>query len=117
MKLLAVFAVLALLLAPAVQAVDNSKWCGTIVAIYGICSPELVDNYIKMTSAPPKLPNTIHTPSGNFTTVQLVKAGANELPPVVDTKNMSVGERAELPNVKYSWYYNGQIWVRSRLYK
>jgi hypothetical protein len=33
-------------------AEDNSKWCGTMMAIYQACSPELIANFLAKTSVP-----------------------------------------------------------------
>lgn len=48
-KLTAVLAVVTfiiLFLSGNVHATDNSQWCGVVSEIYGVCSPELVNNYL-----------------------------------------------------------------------
>ena len=86
-----------LLLAHAVHAEDNSKWCGTVTAIYGICSPELVSNWLAHKSdvyiRPPKPPTqTIVLSTPSPTIVEQVKV------------------EAEKPKVKPCFYYTSEGW-------
>lgn len=45
MKLLTLL-IIALLLVPVIHAEDYSRYCSMITEIYGVCSPELVANYL-----------------------------------------------------------------------
>jgi len=80
----------------------EAKWCGIMFAIYGVCSPELIDNYLLMTYDPPKPPKTMQTSVASTFPIVVVKEA--EKPPVLDN-----------PAYRYSYYWNGVVWVKSRL--
>ena len=72
-----ILAVVALLLFSGLaHAEDNSKWCGLMVAIYGVCSPQLIDNYLVKTSEVVKPTSTKVVPNvpTSFNEPQLVKS-------------------------------------------
>ena len=79
-----------------------SRLCGLMTAIYGVCSPELVENYLIKTYTPPKLPK--NTPISVASTLPSVVFKEVEKKPILDT-----------PMYRYSYYYNGVVWVKSRL--
>jgi hypothetical protein len=45
-KIIGLSAIAILVLLSNTASADDSKWCATIQAIYGVCSPELVSNYL-----------------------------------------------------------------------
>ena len=109
------FGIVLLFLSSFTWAADNSKWCGLMVSLYGVCSPELISNYLTMTQNPPKPPNTIkasvlpHT----STAILVKEAERGTLP----TSKLELGEAdPPLPVFKYSYYWNGIGWVKSRLF-
>jgi len=48
-KILGMAGIVALMFLSHTVHADNSEWCGTIMAIYGVCSPELIENYLSHT--------------------------------------------------------------------
>jgi hypothetical protein len=114
MKLLAVGLVF-LFLSSFAYAEDNSKWCGLMHAIYGMCSPQLIDNYLMMTQHPPKPPNTIQASVKTITTpATLVKEAERGLSPPTSQAGVGIQD-VPAPAYRYSYYWNGVVWVKSRL--
>ena len=114
MKLLAVGLVF-LLLSSLVLAEDNSKWCGLMTALYGVCSPQLIDNYLMMTQHPPKPPNTIRASAITTNTAVLVKEAERGLSPPTSQGGVGIQD-VPAPAYRYSYYWNGIEWVKSRLF-
>ena len=112
-----VVGVMFLFLSSFAYAEDNSKWCGLMHAIYGMCSPQLIDNYLMMTQHPPKPPNTIKASVQPITIPAiLVKEAVTGVssPP---TSQAGVGiQDFPAPAYHYSYYWNGIEWVKSRLF-
>jgi hypothetical protein len=67
-----------LLVLPITTFATDDKWCGLMVSIYGMCSPELIDNYLLMTYEPPKLLKTIHTSAISTFPIVMVKEADRE---------------------------------------
>ena len=42
-----------------VASADKSEWCGTIVAIYGVCSEQLIDNWLYHTGVSGELKQSL----------------------------------------------------------
>jgi hypothetical protein len=89
-----------LLLANAVHAEDNSKWCGTITAIYGVCSPELISNFLAKSSY--SIPRVV-PPKPPATTIVLSKPS----PTIVEQVKP---ETAKEQIVKPCWFYTPTGW-------
>ena len=89
-----------------IHADNNDKYCSIMYAIYGICSPELVSNYLLQTSS-----QVYHAPR--------VIPQANRsltIASTVSTKLISTDANVKTePNVRYTWYWNNKEWVRGRL--
>jgi hypothetical protein len=110
-----VVGVMFLLLSSFTYAEDNSKWCGLMNAIYGMCSPQLIDNYLMMTQHPPKPPNTIQASVKTITTpATLVKEAERGLSPPTSQAGVGIQD-VPAPAYRYSYYWNGVVWVKSRL--
>jgi hypothetical protein len=95
---------------PITANATDDKWCGLMVSIYGLCSPQLIDNYLLMTANPPKPPTTIHA-SVNST-----------FPAVVILEAVKINKTAKkeqswpvVPGYRYTFYWNGITWVHGRL--
>lgn len=89
-----------------IHATDNSQWCGTITAIYGVCSPELIANFLAKSS--------YNTPR---VVIPKMKPQAN--PPIAIASSVSTllteANATTEPNVRYTWYWNNVKWIRGRL--
>jgi len=109
-----VVGVMFLFLSSFAYAEDNSKWCGLMHAIYGMCSPQLIDNYLMMTQHPPKPPNTIRASAITTNTAVLVKEAERGLSPPTSQAGVGIQD-VPAPAYRYSYYWNGVVWVRSRL--
>jgi hypothetical protein len=92
-----------LLVLPIATFATSDKWCGLMTSIYGMCSPQLIDNYLLMTYNPPKLHKNTQTPIAIPSPKVVFKEAVKE--PVFDG----------LP-YRYSWYWNNKEWVMSRLF-
>jgi opacity protein-like surface antigen len=110
-----IFAVAFLLLSSTAYAADNSQWCGLMTALYGVCSPQLIDNYLMMTKNPPKPPNTIRASAITTYTAVLVKEAGTGVSSPPTSQAGAVIQDVPAPAYRYSWYWNGAVWVKSRL--
>jgi hypothetical protein len=88
-----------LLLVPFINAEDNSKWCGTITAIYGVCSPELISNFLAKSSY--SIPRVV-PPKPPATTIVLSKPS----PTIVE----QVKPEGAKPLIRPCFYYTSEGW-------
>jgi hypothetical protein len=84
---------------------SNEKYCSIMYAIYGVCSPELVANYLIQTA-----PQVYHAPRV-IPQVKPSLAIASSVPTLLPKQTLNKTE----PNVRYTWYWNNKEWVRGRL--
>jgi hypothetical protein len=83
-----------------------------MVSLYGVCSPELIDNYLLMTQNPPKRPNTIKATVLN-STATLVQGAATVHP----LSNAAVGVSiTPAPAFRITHYWAGDHWATGRLF-
>jgi len=58
-KALGLALIIAVSFIPSLAYSADEKYCPLMYAIYGACSPELIDNYLMMTSRPANPPRTV----------------------------------------------------------
>lgn len=95
--------VLMVLVPSVVHADSNEKYCYLMVAIYGACSPELVNNYLAKTAP------QVYRPPCVIPQVKPSLTIASTVTTIISEANVTTE-----PNVRYTWYWNNVRWVRGR---
>jgi hypothetical protein len=83
----------------------DDKYCSIMYAIYGMCSPELITNYLAHTA-----PQVYKAPR----VIPQVKPSYAIASSVYNSTFPEANATTE-PNVRYTWYWNNKEWVRGRL--
>lgn len=87
-----------------------------MIAIYGMCSPQLIDNYLIMTANPPKPPNTIKASVITTISADLVTEAVKDIKPLILQAEVRIQDTPN-PAYRYTYYWSDvwKVWVKSRV--